>query len=176
MWPRPTPCSRPHPWRWLALLLSLAVSGCTSVFLQPNRVDYFPERPLGTPSEDVWITADDGSRLHALYLPAPGTAHATLLFLHGNAENLSSHIHAVRWLPAHGYNVLALDYRGFGRSEGKSGIDAVHEDAAAVLAWWVARGPGRKAPLIVYGQSLGPRLRCAWSPTPMPRHGRGSLR
>lgn len=139
----------------LLLVIGLGLSGCTSVFLQPNRVQYFADRPLGTPAEDVWITAADGNPLHALYLPAPGSPRATLLYLHGNAENLSSHVHAVRWLPAQGYGVLALDYRGFGRSQGKANVDAIHEDAEAALAWLVAHPSLADTPLIVYGQSLG---------------------
>jgi uncharacterized protein len=135
------------------LLLCAGLCGCTSVFIYPDRVQHLPHRPLGTPAEDVWIPAPDGSELHALYLPAKSAPRATMLFLHGNAENLSSHIHAVSWLPAQGYNVLALDYRGFGRSQGRASVEAIHEDAAAALAWLAARDA--ETPLIVYGQSLG---------------------
>ena len=110
---------------------------------------------LGTPTEDVWIAAPDGQNLHALYLPAHGRARATVLYLHGNAENLSTHVRAVEWLPAQGYSVLALDYRGYGRSSGKASIRGVHEDAAAALAWLAAQRGEADMPVIVYGQSLG---------------------
>lgn len=137
------------------LLICSGLSGCTSVFLHPNSVQYFANRPLGTPAQDVWIDARDGSRLHALYLPAQGTPRGTLLHLHGNAENLSSHVHMVTWLPAHGYAVLALDYRGFGRSNGKTSVDAIHEDAEDALAWLASQDPQTTGPLIVFGQSIG---------------------
>ena len=160
--PRPLPQVNPllrfrqSRFRPLALLcLCLMLSGCTGVFLRPDRVGYLPDRALGTPAEDVWIAAADGSKLHALHLPAQGRTRATLLFLHGNAENLSSHIHAVSWLPAQGYAVLALDYRGYGRSPGSANVDSIHEDAATALAWLVARPAAETGPLIVYGQSLG---------------------
>lgn len=145
-----------HGCQSLAVLwLCLVLSGCTNLFLYPDRVHHLPDRALGTPAEDVWIAAPDGSELHAMFLPAQGRTRATLLFLHGNAENLSSHIHAVSWLPAQGYAVLALDYRGFGRSQGVANVDAIHEDAAAALAWLAARDTAVTGPLIVYGQSLG---------------------
>lgn len=137
------------------LLAGLGLSACTSVFLYPDRVQYLQNRPLATTAEEVWLTAADGSALHALYLPAGGSSRATLLYLHGNAENLSSHIHAVTWLPAQGYSVLALDYRGFGRSQGTASIAAVHEDAESALAWLVARDSDTRLPVILYGQSLG---------------------
>lgn len=137
----------------LLLLMVVGLSGCTSVFLFPDRKEYFADRPLAIPVEEAWIPVADGEQLHALVLPAPGTSRATVLFLHGNAENLSSHVHAIAWMPARGYSVLAIDYRGYGRSQGKAGIDSVHQDALTALAWLAAREP--KAPLVVYGQSLG---------------------
>lgn len=140
----------------LALLFAcFALAGCTTIFLQPDRVAYYPKRPLGTPAEDVWITSADGTRLHALRMPAPGTPKATILYLHGNAENLSTHAHLVSWLPAEGYEVLALDYREYGKSGGDRDIAGVHQDAEAALAWLVARGAERTGPIIVYGQSIG---------------------
>jgi fermentation-respiration switch protein FrsA (DUF1100 family) len=142
-------------WRHLILIVVLGLSGCTSVFLQPDHVRYFAGRAPDTPVHDVRITAPDGTALHAQYLPAQAPLRGTVLFLHGNAENLSSHIHMVTWLPAAGYAVLALDYRGYGESAGSAGIDGVHQDAAAALAWLVARGTAETGPLIVYGQSLG---------------------
>lgn len=142
--------------RSLALmLLCAALSGCTSVFLYPDRAQHLPGRPLGTAAEDVWINARDGSRLHALYLPTQSTPRATLLHLHGNAENLSSHAHLVSWLPARGYAVLSIDYRGYGRSEGEARVEALHEDAESALAWLVDRGADATGPLVVLGQSIG---------------------
>ena len=60
---------------------------------------------------------------------------ATVLHLHGNAANVSNHLPLVSWLPARGYNVLMIDYRGFGRSEGKPSLDGIVDDAAAALAY-----------------------------------------
>lgn len=125
------------------------------MFLHPDRVQYLPGRELDARVEDRWIAAPDGSRLHALHLQAVGTPRATILFLHGNAENLSSHVHAVSWLPDQGYSVLALDYRGFGRSQGQASVEAAHQDAEAALAWLAAQAPERTGALVVYGQSFG---------------------
>lgn len=138
--------------RLALLIVCWTLAGCTSVFLHPDHQRYFADRSLGTPAEDVWIDAADGKRLHALYLPAQGPPRAAVLFLHGNAENLSSHVFAVNWLPEQGYGVLALDYHGYGQSQGEADIDAVHEDAQAALDWLANR---ETLPLIVYGQSLG---------------------
>lgn len=137
------------------IVLCGALSACTSVFLYPDGEQHLPGRSLGATGEAVWIEARDGSRLHALHLLPQGPPKATLLHLHGNAENLSSHAHLVSWLPAHGYAVLALDYRGYGLSEGDASVDALHQDAEAALQWLVARGAAHTGPLIVLGQSIG---------------------
>lgn len=138
-----------------SLLLCAVLCACTSVFLYPDRKLHLADRPLGTPAETVWIKARDGSRLHALYLPTSGVPRATLLHLHGNAENLSSHVHLVTWLPQHGYAVLSIDYRGYGLSQGQTSVAALHEDAETALAWLVDRGAERTGPLVVLGQSIG---------------------
>lgn len=139
----------------LLLLVCALLGGCTTIFLQPDHVAYYPKLPLGTPAKDVWINSRDGTRLHALRMPTPSRPKATILYLHGNAENLSTHAHLVSWLPAEGYEVLALDYREYGQSGGERDIDGVHQDAEAALAWLVARGADKTGPIIVYGQSIG---------------------
>jgi len=139
----------------ITLLCCNILSACTGVFLQPDRVTHYPNRPLETAAIDVWITSVDGTKLHALFMPTSTPPKATLLYLHGNAENLSTHAHMVSWLPAQGYQVLALDYRGYGQSEGIQTIDGVHADAEAALAWLIAQPREKIGPIIVYGQSLG---------------------
>ncbi|PTU31343.1 alpha/beta hydrolase [Stenotrophobium rhamnosiphilum] len=140
---------------FIALLLCSLFAGCTGIFLQPDRITHYPERSFGTPVEDRWITSADGTKLHALFMPTSTTPKATILYLHGNAENLTTHAHLVSWLPPQGYQVLALDYRGYGTSEGIQTIDDVHQDAEAALAWLVAQPREKTGPIIVYGQSLG---------------------
>lgn len=130
-----------------------------SFFFYPDKAQYSAPAQFGLVAEDVWLRAPDGSRLHAWFLPArtenAASARGTVLHLHGNAANISNHLPFVAWMPAHGFNVLTLDYRGFGRSEGKPSLDGVVDDAAAALAYLRTR-PGVDAQrLIVVGQSLG---------------------
>ena len=53
----------------------------------------------------------------------------TLVFIHGVLNDHSVWILQTRYLAHHGYSVLALDYRGYGRSEGFASIDTAHADA-----------------------------------------------
>ena len=124
-------------------------------FFYPDSAQYTTPAQFGLVADDVWLTAADGSRLHAWFLPARGTARATVLHLHGNAANVSNHLPLVAWLPARGYNLLTLDYRGFGRSQGTPSLDGIVDDAAAALAHLRTRADVDPTRLIVVGQSLG---------------------
>ena len=99
--------------------------------------------------------AGDGTRLHGWFLPAAGRALGTILFLHGNAENVSTHIMSVRWLPARGFNVFLLDYRGYGASAGVPTQAGVQDDVDSALRTLLARPDVDPDRVVVFGQSLG---------------------
>jgi uncharacterized protein len=144
--------------RWATLLAAaLGLSGCSGLLFQPQaELLPTPER-LHLAYENVRFASGDGTPLHGWLLPAegPGPAKGTVVFMHGNAENISTHIGSVFWLPARGFNVFLFDYRGFGRSGGKPDLKGANEDAAAAIR--EARvlpgvDPDR---LVVFGQSIG---------------------
>jgi hypothetical protein len=137
-------------------LVALLLAGCVErMFFYPDSVQYSRAEQFGLRHEDVFIDAADGSRLHGWWLPAKGAALGSVLHLHGNAANVSNHLPLVAWLPAAGFNVLMLDYRGFGRSQGRPTLDGVVDDAAAALAYLRSRPGVDGGRLVVLGQSLG---------------------
>ncbi len=137
-------------------LSSAGLAGCIErFFFYPDSTRYTAPEQFGLRAEDVWIRAGDGTRLHAWFLPASGPAKGSVLHLHGNAANVSNHLPLVAWLPARGYNVLMLDYRGFGRSEGKPTLDGIVDDALAALQYLRTRPGVDGDRLVVFGQSLG---------------------
>jgi len=117
-----------------------------------------PDR-IGLAYENVYIETDDNIKLHGWFLRAQRapneTAKATILLLHGNAENISTHIGAVYWLPQEGFNVFLYDYRGYGKSEGELGVDTAISDVSNVLAHISKRDDVDSSKLIIFGQSLG---------------------
>ncbi|MDZ4263478.1 MAG: alpha/beta hydrolase [Pseudomonadota bacterium] len=139
----------------LLALLSLLLTGCTNLFFMPM------ERLVRTPAEigleyrDVSFRSSDGTLLHGWWLPAKGTTRGTMLFLHGNAENISTHIASVHWLPEQGYNVFLFDYRGYGKSQGASEIEGVIRDVESAIATTLELQKNSDQSIIVFGQSLG---------------------
>lgn len=144
--------------RALAACLALLLGGCTSLFFQPHRHPVLTPTQFGLSFEEIRIPTADGLALNAWFLPSQGPAAATVLHLHGNAENISTHFTNVAWMPAAGFNVLALDYRGYGASEGRPSLAGAQLDIDAAMRTLLARpdvDPGR---IVVLGQSLGGAL------------------
>lgn len=139
-----------------ALFLPLWLAGCANgLFYYPDRKDYEAQVGYTIPHEDVWIATTDRLRLHGWFLKAKGEAKGTVVFLHGNAQNLTSHVLYVSWLPDAGYNVLIADYRGYGLSLGSPTRPGVYADAAAMWAYARSRKDVDPERLILFGQSLG---------------------
>ena len=136
-------------------LLSVGLLGCNGVFFIPYHAHVQTPKQLGLAYEDVYFQAGDGTPLHAWFLPAESKALGTILFLHGNAENISTHIMSVRWLPARGFNVFLLDYRGYGASGGAASLSGAQEDMDAALRTLLARKDVDPDGVVVFGQSLG---------------------
>lgn len=135
---------------------AFSLAGCVErFFFYPDAVRYTAPEQFGLRAQDVEVRAADGPRLHGWFLPASGMAKGTVLHLHGNAANVTNHLPLVAWLPARGYNVLMLDYRGFGRSEGKPTLDGIVDDALAALQYVRTRPDVDRERLVVFGQSLG---------------------
>ncbi len=139
----------------LALLLGLNLAGCSRMLFYPApRWVQTPAR-LGIDYEEVTVNSSDGTRLSAWWLKARGEPKGTVVFFHGNAENISTHMGSVYWLPEQGYQVLMTDYRGYGHSEGTPSIPEVFDDIAASLEWAVSDTRTRGLPVFLLGQSLG---------------------
>jgi fermentation-respiration switch protein FrsA (DUF1100 family) len=85
----------------------------------------------------------------------PNGGKNTVLFLHGNAGNLSHRFEKLEILRALGVDVLIIDYRGYGRSEATPNELGTYTDAQA--AYEFLTGQLKRAPrtIIVYGESLG---------------------
>ncbi len=136
------------------MVLCLLTTGCTSLFFQPQKelVDNTIAK-LFLP-EDIYFRTSDGLTLHGWFFKARDN-RGSLLVLHGNAQNLSTHVNSVLWLVQEGYNVFIFDYRGYGKSEGKPTVKGVHVDAEAALETLLTLPGVDKDKIAVLGQSIG---------------------
>jgi uncharacterized protein len=124
-----------------------------------DRLIYFPTRGgrVQGPGQDLTLTSDDGVQLHARYIERDSAA-PTLLYLHGNAGNLAGRSDLMTYFAELGANLLALEYRGYGQSDGSPSEAGLHADTRAAYAWLTERTP--PARIVLLGESLGGAPAC----------------
>ncbi len=134
------------------------------VFLAQGRMLYLPNfagdkliatpMQLGMAFEEVHLAASDGVSLHGWYVPA-AQARGNLLFLHGNAGNISHRLESIERFHRLGLNVFIFDYRGYGESGGRPDEAGTYRDARAAWDWLLAAKSAEAGRTIVFGRSLG---------------------
>ncbi len=118
----------------------------------PNGI--WDPSPFGLAVRDVWFEARDGVRLHGWWINHP-RACGTVLYCHGNSGNISQRIGVLRHMRRLKVNILAFDYRGYGRSAGEPSEKGLCLDvraAHACLTGELEQDPGT---VILFGHSLG---------------------
>ena len=109
--------------------------------------------------ESVGFENAVGNKLNA-WMISPDSAYngITILFLHGNAGNVTSQFMGMLPFVKRGFKALVVDYSGFGFSEGKATRKNVLLDGNAAIEYMAkTKDPARKK-LVIYGQSLGGHL------------------
>lgn len=143
----------------LLLAITGLLQGCGSLFYWPEKGLRGTPDQLGIEYQPVNLTTDNNLKLHGWHFPSrakqTSQPKGLIYYLHGNAENISTHFMGMTWITKHGWEVFILDYRGYGISEGNPSISGVHHDAYMGLKWAMARAAEQKMPLIVLGQSIG---------------------
>lgn len=128
-----------------------------------ERLLYLPHmgrEPIGTPADrglawsPVTLETEDGLALDAWWLPHE-RPRASLLFLHGNAGNISHRLDSLVQFHRLGFSVLILDYRGYGRSEGRPSEAGLALDAEAGWRWLREEADQAPEEIVLFGRSLG---------------------
>ncbi len=134
---------------------ALTSTGCSSLLYYPTKVQYVDRQRLQIQPEDIFFQSSDGTPLHGwMFRDVKRPTKGTILFFHGNAQNLTAHFMFLYWIVAQGYDLFVFDYRGYGQSGGKPDPEGTTADGRAALLWIDAHRPKDK-PLIIFGQSLG---------------------
>jgi alpha-beta hydrolase superfamily lysophospholipase len=134
------------------------------IYYPARQIDQTPDQ-LGLQYDDVTLTASDGVRINGWFLPAVASAKAgvpsrtdpalTVLLFHGNAGNISHRFDKLAALRELGVDTFIIDYRGYGRSDGKPDEPGTYRDARAAYDYLIQQRKAAPRSIIVYGESLG---------------------
>lgn len=119
-----------------------------------------PPRTYSQDSQLIWLTPREGEKIPALYIPRKD-AYFTLLFSHGNAEDLGITFNYLQVLSYHAnVNVFSYDYRGYGMSAGSPKEESIYQDIEAAFKHLtdVIGTPWNR--IVPYGRSIGTGPTC----------------
>ena len=149
--------------RVVAALVVLAVVVVVLAWAFQRRLIYLPAGHPAATAEQVLaggsaviVHTEDGLDLTAWHAPATGPATgASVLVLPGNAGSRAARVPLARALSAAGFDVLLLDYRGYGGNPGSPTEQGLAADARAAHHYLVADRGVPPARLVLFGESLG---------------------
>lgn len=128
---------------------------CLYVFFVADRMIFLPQPTSYQDTREILkLTTPDRIQISALYLPNPNSTY-TILYSHGNAEDLGHIQPILEQLRDIGFSVFAYDYRGYGTSQGKPSERNAYRDidtAYTYLTQQIGVPPSR---IIAYGRSVG---------------------
>jgi fermentation-respiration switch protein FrsA (DUF1100 family) len=153
----------------LGILAAAYVGLMLSVYVFQSHLVFFPgdgRELIATPSriglsyEDLYLETTDDIGLHGWFIPAT-EPRGTVLFLHGNAGNISHRLDSVLMFYRLGYNMLIFDYRGYGNSSGTPTEQGTYRDADAAWRYLTEQRQIPSCSIVLYGESLGGAV-AAW--------------
>jgi len=121
-----------------------------------DAASWFNGLPNGVQEFALPVHPGEGAqKIYAWWWPAADPHAPALLYLHGSRANLTDQVDRLRQLRDFGFSVFAIDYRGFGQSDGDLPSEqTVYEDARTAWDWLAQRQPD-PAKRFIYGHSLG---------------------
>jgi len=146
----------------LAVLLFVYVGLAAMLYFTQRSMMYFPETIHTSPAqaglpeaEEISLTAADGVHIVGWHV-APHDGQPVILYLHGNGGALRYRVERFHRLIKEGVGLVAIEYRGFGGSEGSPSEAGLFADAEAAYAFAAGRYPPDQ--LVLWGESLGTGL------------------
>jgi len=143
----------------IAAALCLYVGLAAMLYLAQRSLMYFPDKVRVSPAQaglaeatEVTLTASDGVNV-IVWDVAPRGAKPVILYFHGNGGALQHRAGRFRKLIDDGIGLVALEYRGYGGSDGSPSEAGLDADAHAAYAFAAGRYPAQR--LVLWGESLG---------------------
>lgn len=150
-------------WHILGVLAAVYGGLALVLYFFQARLVFYPEigremiatpGQAGLPYQDIRLTTGDGLNLHGWYIPA-AQPRGTVLFLHGNAGNISHRLDSLQMFHRLGYSTLIFDYRGYGNNGGTPTEQGTYRDAWAAWRYLTEQRHIPSCRIVLFGESLG---------------------
>ena len=145
-------------WSWTRVLRLIVLAylslAAYAAFLSDRSI-FLPQPASYRDSDEILkIPVRDGIRISARYLPNP-KADLTVLYSHGNAEDLGRAAGKLERLQQLGFAVFAYEYQGYGTSDGKASARNAIQDINAAYRYLTQELNVPPEKIIAYGFSVG---------------------
>jgi len=147
--------------KWLKILLIVYIAGGISLFFLQDAILFHPIRlkrdvkyTFPEPHKDISIPINEYDTLNLIdFLSTDTISKGVVLYFHGNKRNISWYSKYIPFFTRHGYQVLMIDYPGFGKSTGKLTEEKLYKWAMDVYR--IANKRFAADSIIIYGKSMG---------------------
>jgi uncharacterized protein len=119
----------------------------------PDPFPYYHPAQDGLKTDEFFI--DEVIHCWLIHPEKLSETPATVVHLHGNAENMTSHALGSLFFLQMGFNLVTFDYRGYGRSPGNPSLVGIQEDALSVFGHIFSNQQIFGADIFGFGQSMG---------------------
>jgi hypothetical protein len=144
-----------------AKLLILGLIAYHAAFTQSDERFYFPSKKLekidSLPHENLAFTIEKDT-LTGIFIKPKTTAKASVLYFHGAGGNLTTYINFIKPLVESEFQVILIDFRGYGKSTGKPSHLNIASDAQIIFDQLLKREDIKSTKIIVYGASMGTQV------------------
>jgi hypothetical protein len=124
-------------------------------YFYSDRMIFLPQSPgYEDSAEIIKIPVEDGVTISAIYLLEPNSEF-TILFSHGNAEDMGNLSGFLKLMQRQGYSVFAYDYRGYGTSGGRPSEKKTYKDIETVYEYMIEELNIPAGSIIAHGKSVG---------------------
>lgn len=148
-------------WKWLKILSIIYIAGGIALYFLQDAILFHPvtlsrnhQFTFGAPHKDISIPINDEDTLNLVDCSATDSSKkGIVLYFHGNKRNISWYGKFIPHFTRHGYDVLMIDYPGYGKSTGKLTEKKLYEWAKLAYKLAISRYPAEQ--IIIYGKSMG---------------------
>src|SRR5438067_3484812 len=143
---------------WLIVLAVIVLGVPALAWLTQDRMIFFPQPVASTPhlparASPLEVVSADGTHLRGWIVNGSAAPAPVVIYFGGNAEEVSWTLSDARW--PRDWTIVAVNYRGYGESEGAPGEAALTADALSIYDAVAKREDIDPARIVVFGRSLG---------------------